>query len=251
REAAARPAEGGPDDRLAALWAELQALARDRQLDPEALVAEARQSMEARLGEEIDALFGTIIAQAEEQRLDELFASFVHLRELLARAEALPLLRPRVDRWRARLADLGELSFAIQLQVAIGEANAALQAMAGAVEREDWDTVRRARERLDGLVAELAAGDHPGMRADAAAIAERVRALADRARALQRVTEAGLVIDRILLEGREGPQVVVDGRAYAEGDVLSGVEPPIRVVKIEADRLRLEVDGVEVDWRPR
>lgn len=229
-------------EKLEALWAQLQALARARQVKPEDLVAEARQTAEARLEEEIEATFAAIQRQAEAREVEALVESFARLRGLMRDAEATPQVREKLSVWQQRLEDLGEVRLSIQLQVLIADGNVHLRRLADAVRREDWDLAEAAFAKATQIVEELRAAKHEVFLRNADALQLRADELIGRARALRELHRVKALITAFRVEDQDR-SCVIDGRTYRKGDTVEDTTPAVVVSDITKHAVVLGAGG--------
>ena len=102
-----------------------------------------------RLEERIENLFVEIKALADNREVEELIGKFTELRQLMTDygEEGTDVVRSKLERYKERLRQFGELQLSIQLQIYINEGNQLLRAMHLLGKRERRVEVRVARAR--------------------------------------------------------------------------------------------------------
>lgn len=208
------------------------------------------------LAAQIDKIFAKIDELAQRQDAEAMSLKFQELRALMNEygAEGSDAAKEKLQQWKQKLIQYGDLYLSIQLQIYIQEGNQHLKAMARALEEEEWDLALQRFEDIKELVDQMKAEDRDVFRRNAKALLVRGKSLAEEASRMKRIAEFTLRITGIIQappdDERQKDSAIVDDRIYYEHDHLIDAEtedeiPDLEVVEILKSRVRFRYQGTE------
>jgi hypothetical protein len=205
---------------------------------------------------QIDKIFAKIDELAKRQDATAMSLKFQELRALMNEygSEGSEVAKEKLNSWKQKLIQYGDLYLSIQLQIYIQEGNQHLKAMAKALEEEEWDLALQRFEDIKELVDQMKAEDRDVFRRNAKALLVRGKSLAEEASRMKRIAEFTLRITGIILappeDERQKDSAIIDDRIYYEQDKLIDKEtedeiPDLEVVEILKSRVRFRYQGTE------
>ena len=205
---------------------------------------------------QIDKIFAKIDELAKRQDTTAMSLKFQELRALMNEygSEGSDVAKEKLNSWKQKLVQYGDLYLSIQLQIYIQEGNQHLKAMAKALEEEEWDLALQRFEDIKELVDQMKAEDRDVFRRNAKALLVRGKSLAEEAARMKRIAEFKLRITGIILappeDERQKDSAIIDDRIYYEQDKLIDKEtedeiPDLEVVEILKSRVRFRYQGTE------
>lgn len=205
---------------------------------------------------QIDKIFAKIDELAKRQDATAMSLKFQELRALMNEygSEGSEVAKEKLNSWKQKLIQYGDLYLSIQLQIYIQEGNQHLKAMAKALEEEEWDLALQRFEDIKELVDQMKAEDRDVFRRNAKALLVRGKSLAEEASRMKRIAEFKLRITGIILappeDERQKDSAIIDDRIYYEQDKLIDKEtedeiPDLEVVEILKSRVRFRYQGTE------
>lgn len=208
------------------------------------------------LEQQIEKIFAKIDELAKRQDATAMSLKFQELRALMNEygAEGSEIAKEKLNSWKQKLVQYGDLYLSIQLQIYIQEGNQHLKAMAKALEEEQWDVALQRFEDIKELVDQMKAEDRDVFRRNAKALLVRGKSLAEEASRMKRIAEFKLRITGIILappdDERQKDSAIIDDRIYYEQDKLIDKEtedeiPDLEVVEILKSRVRFRYQGTE------
>jgi hypothetical protein len=193
----------------------------------------------------IEKLFGEIEALAKERQVDELVAKFTELRQLLTEyGEAgTAEVRKTLARWHGRFSELGEVRLSIQLQVYINDGNRLLRELSDA---DDDASLDEAFRQLKQLTESMREEEREVFHRNADALILRGQSLYEAGK--ERLKNARLRLDVQAIVtgppfGDEPPQAVINGTIYREGDVVADADG-VRVLSIKPSVVKFRREDV-------
>jgi hypothetical protein len=157
---------------------------------------------------EVEALFAEIESLAQNRQVEELIGKFTELRAVMQRygKTGSAAVRAKRAKWNKRLAAFGEVQLSIQLQIFINEGNQHLRGMAEAIKEKKTGLLHKNYGDMLALCDQMGQEEREVFHRNANALFLRGRALAIRAGGVPGVVaevDAGEGLVR--LEGEEKP----------------------------------------------
>lgn len=204
---------------------------------------------------ELEGLLRDVVRMAEQRQVEELITTFTRIREVLARGGPTAERVTRRLLGDGRLADLGEVSLSLQLQLEMQVGEDALRDMAEAMGANDWEALRAADARLDQVTTRMRRQERQVFHRNAEALSLRAKALRERAARLEtfdgrfasllRVTAVLVPDDPVTPKAAiVGGQIVREGDAIVDPRTGEEVEG-LRVVEIHAGTVRFRYEDTE------